>query len=146
MDSDTVELNPPHRPHANSVRAFCHVEEEIQRELMKLRHHWDQHEPRMFEAAKGITDDELTTWDLAEDLEIVRSSSSPYGSIIFGKLRIPAMTDSYIHVRIHDTPGDGQESVKFHSIFTNEIRDEEGKVVEWEAFQTKQAPLEFFNE
>ncbi|GAA5919195.1 hypothetical protein JCM6882_006090 [Rhodosporidiobolus microsporus] len=146
MDSTIVELNAPHRPRENALRAFVNVEDEIKKELVKLRQHWDQHEPRMFSKAKGISDEELTTWDLAEDLEEVRSASTAYGSIIFGKLRIPAIVDGYVHVRIHDSPGEAQDNVKFHSIFTNEVRDEEGNVVAWEGIQSKSTPLDFFNE
>ncbi|BGP17850.1 hypothetical protein JCM10213_008352 [Rhodosporidiobolus nylandii] len=146
QDASTVELNAPHLPHENSIRAFAQVEDDIKKELTKLRAHWDNHEPRMFEQAKELSDEELTNWDLAEDLEIVRSSSSPYGSIIFGKLRVPALVDSYLHVRIHDSPGDGQGNVRLHSILTEEVRNEEGKVVEWRAFQTRDTSLEFFSE
>ncbi|GAA6003599.1 hypothetical protein JCM10207_003500 [Rhodosporidiobolus poonsookiae] len=136
----------PHAPHTNSLTAFVNLEDEIKRELVKLRHHWDKHEPRMFAPAKDIADEELTSWRLEEDLVEIRSASSPYGSIIFGKLRIPALTDSYIHVRIHDTPGDGQANIKFHSILTDEIRNDEDKVVEWRVFQSRGTALEFFNE
>jgi hypothetical protein len=95
----------------------------------------------------------------------VRSASTAYGSVIFGKIRIPCQQDAFIHVRcvswlffprsaaytlqidsIHDTPGEGQNNVKFHSILTDERRDSEGNVVDYEAFQTREKPLEFFNE
>ncbi|GAA5852308.1 hypothetical protein JCM8547_006731 [Rhodosporidiobolus lusitaniae] len=144
--TSTVELNAPHPPHANSIRGFATVEEELKRELVKLRHHWDQHEPKMFVRAKDVSDEELTSWELEKDLEQVRSASTAYGAVIFGKLRIPAIVDGYIHVRIHDTPGEAQENVRFHSIYTGEIRNDEGKVVDWQAIQTKETPLEFFNE
>ncbi|GAA6035674.1 hypothetical protein JCM8097_004964 [Rhodosporidiobolus ruineniae] len=149
--ASTVELNAPHRPLANSIRAFSAVEDELKRELIKLRHHWDQHEARMFSRAEGVSDTALTQWKLDEDLVSVRAASTAYGSIILSKLRLPALSDGYIHVRIHDSPGAGQENVKFHSIWTNEVREEkkgegEGRVVEWEAIQTAETPLEFFNE
>jgi hypothetical protein len=36
------------------------------------RHHWNVHEPRMFERVKGLSDGELRTWDLSRDLVAVR--------------------------------------------------------------------------
>lgn len=37
-----------------------------------VRHHWDQHELRMFEKTKGVSDTDLKGWDLKEDLVAVR--------------------------------------------------------------------------
>ncbi|KAK7005688.1 hypothetical protein R3P38DRAFT_3039001 [Favolaschia claudopus] len=53
----------------------------------------------------------------------------------------------FIFVRIHDPPGEGTENVKFHSLFTDEGKDEEGHNNGfYRAIQTNSKPLEFFNE
>ncbi|KAJ6499107.1 hypothetical protein C8R45DRAFT_925770 [Mycena sanguinolenta] len=53
----------------------------------------------------------------------------------------------FIHVRIHDPPGEGIENVKFHSLFTDEghdaLGDDNGY---YRAIQVNSKPLEFFNE
>ncbi|GAA5841035.1 hypothetical protein JCM11251_006790 [Rhodosporidiobolus azoricus] len=136
----------PHPPREDALRAFLKVEVDIKKELVRLRLHWDKHEPRMFSRAKNITDEELTSWDLANDLEEVRSASTAYGHIIFGKLRIPSIVDAYLHVRIHHTPGAGQDNVKLHSVLTNEVKDSKGNIIGFDAFQPKSARLDFFNE
>ncbi|KAF7376311.1 hypothetical protein MSAN_00046500 [Mycena sanguinolenta] len=53
----------------------------------------------------------------------------------------------FIHVRIHDPPGEGIENVKFHSIFTDEGHDALGdNNGYYRAIQVNSKPLEFFNE
>ncbi|GAA5858857.1 hypothetical protein JCM1840_006590 [Sporobolomyces johnsonii] len=99
----------------------------------------------MFKRATGLSDAELTDWNLEEDLVEVRSGTTSYGTLLFGKIRIPALVDGYVHVRIHDPVERGQEDVTFHSFFTDEVRQGD-KVVYWQAIQSKATPLEFFNE
>lgn len=74
----------------------------------------------------------------------VRSGKTAYGTHIFGSLRLPTIKDSYIHVRLIDD--DGTEDVKFHSILTDEVRDDEGNIMAWNGIQTGDKPLEWFNE
>ncbi len=62
------------------------VNETIKHELIKLRHHWDKHEPKMFDRVKGVSDEELTGWDLGRDLVAVRSGPVAYGVILLGKV------------------------------------------------------------
>jgi hypothetical protein len=105
----------------------------------------------MWSRAAGISDEKLVGFTLKDDLVIVRSASVSYGTIILGKIRIPAINDAegegYIHVRIHDPPNRGNEDVKFHSIFTDEgKKNADGHPTTWRAVQTKETPLEFFNE
>ncbi|KAJ7747365.1 hypothetical protein B0H16DRAFT_1421344 [Mycena metata] len=53
----------------------------------------------------------------------------------------------FIFVRVHDSPGDGIENVKFHSLFTDEVHDSEGhETGVYRAIQMNSKPLEFFNE
>ncbi|KAM0756685.1 hypothetical protein T439DRAFT_321370, partial [Meredithblackwellia eburnea MCA 4105] len=124
-DASTVTLNAEHPPHQNAIDAFTTVNDKIKHELVKLRHHWDKHEPRMFSRAKGVSDHDLVNWDLSKDLVAIRSGPTSYGTVIFGKLRLPAINDSegegFMHVRIHDPPNRGQEDVVFHSFFTDEV-------------------------
>ena len=47
----------------------------------------------------GVSDAELTEFDLERDLVAIRSGATPYGTIILGKIRIPAIADGYVHVR-----------------------------------------------
>ncbi|GLB37624.1 hypothetical protein LshimejAT787_0406750 [Lyophyllum shimeji] len=140
--AETVPLNDPHPPQQNAIDAFTAVQPVIKAEIIKWRRHWDQHEPRMWSRAAGISNEALTDFDLQKDLVEVRSGPTSYGTVIFGKLRIPAINDDlgegYIHVRIHDPPNRGTEDVLFHSLFTDETT--------WRAIQTKDTPLEFFNE
>lgn len=62
------------------------VNHTIKHELIKLRHHWDKHEPRMFARVKDVSDEVLTGWDLRRDLVAVRSGPVAYGVILFGKV------------------------------------------------------------
>jgi hypothetical protein len=146
-----VDLNPPHRPHPNAIEAFNSLLHTIKTEIVKSRQHWDMHEPRMYARAASLSDHKLTTFTIEEDLVEVRSASTSYGTIIFGKLRIPLVKDDegegFIHIRIHDPPNRGTEDVRFHSLFTEEIRkDEETPPTGYRAIQTRDKPLEFFNE
>jgi hypothetical protein len=75
----------------------------IKHEILKSRHDWNKHEPRMWSRAAHLSDHELTHFDLKQDLVLVSSALSTYGTIILGKIRIPAINDDqgegFIHVR-----------------------------------------------
>ncbi|KAF9454018.1 hypothetical protein P691DRAFT_790424 [Macrolepiota fuliginosa MF-IS2] len=149
--TEQVQLNELHKPRDNAIEAFNQVAGRIKFEIIKSRHHWDQHEPKMWSRAAGLTDEELTKFTIEDDLVSVRSGATSYGIIIFGKIRIPAINDElgegFVHVRIHDPPNRGSEDVKFHSIWTDEgTRGADGRPTTWRAVQTKDTPLEFFNE
>jgi len=148
---DTVELNEPHAPQENAVEAFQLVLHDIHNALVRSRKDWDKHEPKMWARAAGLTDEQLCTFDLARDLVLVRSGTTAYGTIIFGKIRIPAIQDEegegFVHVRIHDPHNRSESNVLFHSILTFEgDRDADGHPTTWRAIQTKETPLDFFNE
>ncbi|KAJ7578620.1 hypothetical protein C8J56DRAFT_835612 [Mycena floridula] len=96
----------------------------IKAEIVKSRHDWDKHEPRMWARAHGISDHDLLNFTIKDDLVLVSSASTTYGTIILGKIHLPAVNDTvskgFIHVRIHDPPNRGTEDVTFHSLFTDE--------------------------
>jgi len=146
--AEQLEFNEPHVPKENALTACTHILHTIKSEIVKSRHHWDQHEPKMWSRAHGISDHELAAFTIEKDLVLVRSAPTSYGTVILGKIRIPAIDDGYIHIRIHDPPNRGTEDVIFHSLWTNEIRDnpEDDRPTRWEAIQTKETKLEFFNE
>jgi hypothetical protein len=145
--SEVVILNEQHSPHQNALDAFAVVLPQIKHAIIASRHDWNKHEPKMWSRAVGVSDVELTAFDLNQDLVAIRSGPTSYGTIIFGKIRIPAIADGFIHVRIHDPPNKGVEDVKFHSLFTDEgNRDEDGHPTTWRAIQNLDTPLGFFNE
>ncbi|KAG6866727.1 hypothetical protein C0991_011386 [Blastosporella zonata] len=145
---ETISLNDPHTPHANAIEAFTIALPSIKAAILKSRHDWDKHEPKMWSRARGIANDDLINFNVDVDLVKVRSASTSYGTIILGKIRIPAINDEegegFIHVRIHDPPNRGTEDVRFHSLFTDEGKS--GSESTWRAIQTLATPLEFFNE
>ncbi|KAF8348346.1 hypothetical protein F5887DRAFT_643089 [Amanita rubescens] len=149
--AEILDFNNPHTPRENAIEAFNVVLHVIKSEVIKSRHHWNKHEPRMWSRAASLTDHELTDFTIKNDLVLVRSAATSYGTIILGKIRIPAVNDDegegFIHVRIHDPPNKGDEDVRFHSLFTDEgNRDVDGHPTTWRAIQTSGTPLEFFNE
>jgi hypothetical protein len=148
---EQLNFNDAHAPKENALEAFTLVLPKIKYELIKSRHDWDAHEPRMYSRLQGISDEEFTSFDLTKDLVQVRSASTTYGQIVLGKIRIPAVRDAqgegFVHVRIHDPPNKGTEDVTFHSIFTDEIRENIGdQPSDYRAIQVAEKPLEFFNE
>jgi len=100
---EQLNFNKPHPPAGNALEAFSGVVDKIKREIIKSRHHWDAHEPRMWSRARGLSDHDLTRFNINEDLVLVSSASTTYGTIILGKIRIPAINDDqgegFIHVR-----------------------------------------------
>lgn len=146
-----LNFDAPHPPNAHGVEAFNNVLRQIKSEIVKSRQHWDLHEPKMWARAAGISDKELVAFTIEEDLIEVRAAATSYGTIVLGKIRLPAVNDDegegFVHVRIHDPPNKGNEDVMFHSLFTDEAeRDADGRPTKWRAIQTADVPLEFFNE
>ena len=79
------------------------VERKIKEEIVKSRHHWDKHEPRMWSRAASISDHKITDFNVRGDLVLVSSAATTYGTIILGKIRVPAVDDDqgvgFVHVR-----------------------------------------------
>lgn len=57
----------------------------------------------MWSRASGLTDEQLLNFNLATDLQLVRSGVVAYGKIFFGKIKIPVINDDqgegFVHVR-----------------------------------------------
>ncbi|TBU49508.1 hypothetical protein BD309DRAFT_986473 [Dichomitus squalens] len=148
---EQIELNAPHSPTEKAFEAFEIVEHKIKSEIIKSRHDWNKHEPRMWSRAHGVSDEDLVAFKIRQDLVEIRSAPTSYGTIILGKIRLPGVRDAegegYIHVRIHDPPNRGVEDVLFHSLWTDEgNRNADGHPTTWRAIQNFDTPLEFFNE
>ncbi|TFK44407.1 hypothetical protein BDQ12DRAFT_620482 [Crucibulum laeve] len=162
--SEQINLNVAHPPGENAIEAFnvvLHKRESkkqggskhlegIKPAILFSRNELWKNEPRMWSRAQHLSDEELTAFTIEEDLVEIRSASTSYGQVILGKIRIPAINDEegegFIHVRIHDPPNRGADDVIFHSIFTDEQKDDEERFVRLRAIQTRDTPLEFFNE
>ena len=60
----------------------------------------------MWARAAGLSDAELVNFTMEEDLVECRSAPTSYGTVILGKIRIPAVNDEegdgFIHVRYAD--------------------------------------------
>lgn len=81
---------------------------------------------------KHLSDSDLTSF-IVDDLESVRVAISAYGLHLFGKVRIPAVENAYIHVRIFGSAEDGtdgssadEREYSLHSIHTEEVIKEDG--------------------
>ncbi|KAF2179260.1 hypothetical protein K469DRAFT_741674 [Zopfia rhizophila CBS 207.26] len=148
--ADTVELSEPHAPKEASVNAFNYILPSLKSELVKLRRDHDKHEPEYFRAVSSLSDHDLASFS-ADDLESVRVGSSAYGLHLFGKVKIPAAKDGYIHVRIHIAAEDGTDGssedervAKLHSIHTEEVVKPDGDHV-YRAIFGKGDTLEWFD-
>lgn len=58
----------------------------------------------MWARASKVSDAELTNFTIKDDLVEVRAGVTSYGTIVFGKIRIPALTteadgEGFVHVR-----------------------------------------------
>ncbi|CAE6466578.1 unnamed protein product [Rhizoctonia solani] len=106
--ADQVPLNEPHPPTGRAIEAFNQVLPKIKLAVINSRRDWNNHEPRMWARAGNLSDNELTSFVIEDDLVEVRAGSTSYGTIVFGKIRIPGIKDEegegFIHVRIHDPP------------------------------------------
>lgn len=118
----------------------------------RSRKDWDKHEPRMYESVSSVSDADLASFDVKKgDLVAVRAGTVSYGTIIFGKIRLPkAGSDAYIHVRIHDPP-DGEQSAKdvvFHSLYTEEggKTPDDDRPKWYRAIMSEKDPIAFFHE
>ncbi|KAJ1311275.1 hypothetical protein OPQ81_009773 [Rhizoctonia solani] len=106
--ADNVALSEPHPPTERAIEAFNQVLPKIKLAVISSRHDWNNHEPRMWARASNLSDNELTGFVIKDDLVEIRAGSTSYGTIVFGKIRIPGIEDEegegFIHVRIHDPP------------------------------------------
>ena len=70
--AEILDFNEPHSPRDNAKEAFNVVLHVIKSEVIKSRHHWDKHEPKMWSRAAGVTDHALTDFTIEKDLVLVR--------------------------------------------------------------------------
>ncbi|KAJ7282988.1 hypothetical protein C8J57DRAFT_1297206 [Mycena rebaudengoi] len=161
---EQLDLSKPHPPTAHAIEAFQVLEKEIKKNILESRRDWDKHEPRMWALASKTSDADLVAFTIKDDLVTVRSAVTSYGPIVLGKIRIRAIhldargefasghgegddDFGYIFIRIHDPPGEGVDNVRFHSLFTDEGKDEAGNQTGvYRAIQPNSRPLEFFHE
>lgn len=58
----------------------------------------------MWARASSLSDAELVTFNIQEDLVLCRSAPTSYGTIILGKIRLPVVEDEegegFVHVRL----------------------------------------------
>ncbi|KAI5810102.1 hypothetical protein DFH27DRAFT_538103 [Peziza echinospora] len=134
--AETVELGPPHFPKEGSITAFNALLPQIRKKLIVMRHKHGKHDKDYFASVAHLTDHELESFD-ASNLEEVRVGTTAYGIHILGKVRLPKVEDSYIHVRLYVGEEDGQKVYKLHSIYL----DKDGRVV-----LPKAEELAWFNE
>ncbi|KAH8107910.1 hypothetical protein BXZ70DRAFT_903330 [Cristinia sonorae] len=147
----TAALNAPHPPAQNAIDAFVTVEERIKEEILKSYNHWKKHDEEMWKHPQltNVTT-QLVSFNVTQDLVEVRAAQVTYGTIIFGKIRIPSLDDpaGFVHVRIHIPVGTNHPL--YHSILTDEGNtDENGNSTgTWKprAIQPNDKPLEYFAE
>jgi hypothetical protein len=80
----------------------------------------------------------------------VRVANSAYGLHLFGKVRLPAVQDAYIHVRIFGSAKEGtdgsdvdEREYKLHSVHTEEVVKSDGDHV-FRAILNEKDALEWF--
>ncbi|KAF2264624.1 hypothetical protein CC78DRAFT_616545 [Lojkania enalia] len=147
--AEMVNLTEAHAPKETSIHAFESILPSLKHELTKLRRDHDKHEPEYFRAVKDLSDHELTSFSVS-NVELVRAGESAYGLHLFGKVKIPALENGYIHVRLFIGAKDGTEGsseeereTKLHSIHTEEVVKEDGDRV-YRAIFGKDDALEWF--
>lgn len=153
-DASTCELTASHPPKAAAKKSFKLILPEIKRELIKLRHSHDKHEPEYFASVKSLSDQELTSFD-ESDIVAVRAGRVAYGVLIFGKVRLQA-PGKYIFVRWFvggdDEDDDGkvekdEVDYKFHSFYTEEKPEADADgTTRYRAIMGERDELFFFSE
>ena len=148
--SETVTLNEAHAPLQASIDAFNTILPSLKDELTKLRRDHDKHEPEYFARVSSLSDSDLTSFT-SSDLVSVRVANSAYGLHLFGKVRLPAVKDAYIHVRIFGSAKEGtdgsevdEREYKLHSVHTEEDVKSDGDRV-YRAVFAETDELEWFD-
>ncbi|KAF9700660.1 hypothetical protein EKO04_001533 [Ascochyta lentis] len=147
---ETVQLGDAHAPHQASIDAFESILATVKEELVKLRRDHDKHEPEYFHAVNRFSDSDLTSFT-SHDLESIRVANSAYGLHLFGKVRLPAIENAYIHVRMFGSAKDGtdgssldEREYSLHSIHTEEVVRPDGDRV-YRAIFGRADELEWFD-
>lgn len=103
----------------------------------------------MYERVRDVSDQQLISLSIADDLVLVRAGGTAYGTIVFGRIRLPCVDDGFVHVRVHDPPDEERSSkdVVFHSLYTEEGRERaEDAPIAWRAILSESDALEFSDE
>ncbi|KAF3764896.1 hypothetical protein M406DRAFT_70589 [Cryphonectria parasitica EP155] len=144
---DTVDSwSEPHAPKAEAIKSFKELEPTLKKELIHLRHDHDKHEKEYFQAVAHLSDDELTGFT-ADDFDLVRVGPSAYGIHIFGRVKIPALSEDgpcYVFFRLCDKGK--EEAATFHSFHTEEAPDTANGGFKYRAIFTKDDPIEWFDD
>lgn len=153
-DASTCELTASHPPKAAAIKSFKHLLPEVKRELIRLRHNHDKHEPEYFASVSALSDKELVSFD-ESDIVAVRAGRVAYGVIIFGKVKLQS-PGKYIFVRWfvggEDEDDDGKVEAdeveyKFHSFYTEERPEADADgTTKYRAIMGEKDELFFFSE
>ncbi|KAL1838654.1 hypothetical protein VTJ49DRAFT_2433 [Mycothermus thermophilus] len=111
---------------------------------MANTHTAPEHERAFFAAAEHLNDTQLASFSV-DDLQQVRVGRSAYGLHLFGKVRIPALSDegpAFIHFRAFTRGPD--DPATLHTIHT-EDKEVTGGGHSYRAIFTKEDPLEWFD-
>jgi hypothetical protein len=97
-----------------------------------------------------VSDSDLTSFT-ARDLESVRVANSAYGLHLFGKVKLPAVDNGYIHIRVFGSAKEGtdgssldEREYSLHSIHTEEVVRDDGDRV-YRAVFGRDDELEWFD-
>ncbi|KAL2207386.1 hypothetical protein CC79DRAFT_1321484 [Sarocladium strictum] len=121
--AETVQLDAPHSPKEESIKAFDSILPDLKKDLVHMRKERNKHEPEYFAAIESLSDDQLADFS-TKDITTVRVGKTAYGIHLFAALRLPAASSSYIQFRVFVAGGD--EPPKLHSIHTEEKDDGNG--------------------
>jgi hypothetical protein len=164
--AETAELGPAHPPKANSISAFkeLFVRPEVDADditktpylpdvLLRKFASDETHNTSYFHV---LRENGLTARDLIESIkptddevahfEEIRVAPMPYGYILFGKIRIPALPEDgpcYLHIRFFEPQPGTEHTAELHSIRTESPEDGAGS---YEAIFSKDKPLEWFHD
>ncbi|KAK0383303.1 hypothetical protein NLU13_9216 [Sarocladium strictum] len=139
--AETVQLDAPHAPKEDAIKAFDSILPDLKKDLVHMRKERQKHEPEYFAAVDSLSDDQLADFS-TKDITAVRVGKSAYGIHLFAKLQLPALSGGYIHFRVF--VAGGEEPPKLHSIHTEE-RDDGNGGKSYRAVFTESDELEWFD-
>jgi len=165
--ADTVDLGPAHPPKGAAISAFKELfvrPETDSEDITKtpylpdvLLHKYNADEKHNTSYFHVLREHDLTAHDLIESIkpadddetcahfEEVRVAPTPYGIILFGKVKIPALPEDgpcYLHVRFFEPEPGTKRPAELHSIRTDSPEENDGS---WEAIFPKERKLEWFD-
>lgn len=145
-DDSTIKLLEAHPPKPASLELYAEVEHDLKKALLHSRHDSKKHGLSYWEAAAHLSDADFVGFS-ESDLVLVRPGTVAYGTILLGKVKIPALGEvknSYIHFRAYEKQPNTDQPARFHSLHT-EKRDEPDGGSTYNALFSKDEELKFFN-